>query len=174
MAGCERLRTSVDRFEALCILEPFFEEARSLFLDAGYELVARTRLAVSDEMADTERHFAACREDGELCLVAPHMVELPVPTVVAILAHEVGHATDFLYPGRFVLTADGIADRDLSQVSERQRGRWLRAWRERDDYVVELTADRLAESVYGSPIGYTGPCLLQSFRGGVPRPEYLR
>lgn len=174
MSACEPLTTSVSRIEALCILEPFYLEAQQLFLDAGFELVRRTRFAVGDDLHDTARHFAACRDDGELVLVAPELVELPVNTVVAILAHELGHACDFLYPARFQLTENGVSERALDNVSERQRLRWLSAWQQRDEHVIEVTADRLAELVYGAPIGYAGPCLLQTFRGGEPRPEELR
>jgi len=173
-AVCQPLETSVGRLEAQCILEPFFREALELFAEAGYDRVLRTRLGVSGQMHDSPRHFAGCREDGQLVLVAPEMVELPVPTVVAIMAHEVGHACDFSYPGRFSLTEDGIREFDLDQASETQRIRRLRAWQARDHHDIELTADRLAESVYGAPIGYSGPCMLQTFRGGELRPERLK
>lgn len=173
-AACQPLETSVERLEAQLILEPFFQEALELFQQAGYDRVSKTRFGISGDMHDSPRHFAGCREDGGLILVAPEMVELPVPTVIAIMAHEVGHACDFLYPGRFSLTESGIREFDFGEATETQRLRRLRAWQLRDSHDVELTADRLAESVYGTPIGYTGPCLLQTFRGGQPRPEHLR
>jgi hypothetical protein len=172
MVACEPAYTSVTRSEAHAILEPYVEEARRLFLEADLD-VSATRFAIQD-VHDSPRHFAACREDGGLIVAAPEMVELPEPTVVAILAHEFGHAVDFLHPGRYVLGREGAVSRDLETVSEEQRLRWLRAWQQRDNYVVEATADAIASAIYGAPIGYQGPCLLQSFRGGVPRPHHLR
>lgn len=170
---CPNLTTDVGHLEAFAILEPYAEEARQLFLDSGLSLIRSTRFEVAD-VHDSPRHFAACREDGGLILVDPLMVELPEPTVVAILAHEFGHAADFLYPGQFLLSETGLTVRDPSAASDRNRVRWVKAWEGRDDYVVEATADAIASHVFGSPIGYAGPCSLQTFRGGVPRPKTLR
>jgi hypothetical protein len=124
-------------------------------------------------MHDTPRHFAACRDDGRALVVAPELADLPYPTVIGIFAHELGHATDFLYPAEFwvdqrrrcVRLAD---NEDLDRVTLRRR------WEGRGDDEVEFTADAVAEYVTGAPIGYLGPCQLQAFAVGAARPEGLR
>lgn len=181
VAGCETLTTSLDRGEAAAILEPYFEAAREFFMEAGLERCRETRFAVSPTVHDG-RHFAGCRDDGRLVLVAPELVEIPDAFVVGILAHEFGHATDFLYPGEFVLRGDHVARRSRADAGEKQWARWLLAWQAthssrapEDADSVERTADAIARSVYGKPIGYAGPCQLQTFRRGEsPRPPGLR
>jgi hypothetical protein len=108
-------------------------------------------------------------------IVAPEMADLPSETVLAILAHELGHAVDFLYPGEFALGKDRkVMRRDLDGVDDQQRQRWVRGWQKRDDDAVEFTADGIAELVYGIPIGYCGPCKIQCFDRGQARPAGLR
>lgn len=177
MGACPELVTNVSLEEAEAILDPYFSAVRERFLEAGLERVTRPRLIVQRWVHDSPRHFAACREDGSEIVVAPELVELPQEILVGIAAHEFGHATDFLYPGEFWLgRGDKVTRRTLDDAgSETQWVRWQRAWRERSEDVVERVADGVASSVMGTPIGYLGPCWLQSFTGpGVPRPRGLR
>ncbi len=172
---CQELSTDVDIEEAHAILEPYFEAVRERFLDADLQKVAKTRLVVRSWVHDSPRHFGACREDATEIVLAPEIVELGQDIVVGIIAHEFGHATDFAYPGEFWLGRNGIERRGIADAgSETQWVRWRKAWGERDEDVVERVADAVASSVMGAPIGYLGPCLLQSFAGGIPRPAGLR
>lgn len=174
-----------DEEEALFIVEPYFEAARERyaeFFDRAQldgKKLAKVRLECSPEMHDTPRHFAGASTDGRRIVVAPEIVLLPEDTVAAILAHEFGHITDFLNPARFICDA---LDRQLvwfpsSETEDYREARTrvarMRQWRGRDDHTVEVTADLIAEVVIGKPIGYSGPCLLQGFDRGVPRPTSL-
>ena len=173
--ACQNLVTRVSPAEAFGILEPYFLELRGRFVERGFDRVKRARLTVLPEMHDTARHFAGTTTDGREIALAPEMVELDEHFVVGILAHELGHSADFLYPGEFVLGQnETIVRRDLDRIDDRQRQRWQRAWETRDPYVVEKTADLIASGVWGSPIGYAGPCKLETFEGGAPRPKELR
>jgi hypothetical protein len=181
---CPDLTTSATLEEAKAILEPYFIVAQERFVEARFTRVRRTSFKVTGRMHDSARHFAGTREDGLVVEVAPEMVEIGEEFVIAIMAHELGHATDFLYPGEFVLGHDeelvrrrrpGLVTDEVEDDPEaKQWKRWHRMWLKRDAYVVEKTADRIAEFVYEKPIGYTGPCLLETFEGGVPRPTELR
>lgn len=166
------------------MLEPFFVETRTLFCDAGFSRCSATKLEIDGEAHDTPRHFAGCRDDGRLILAAPEMADLPVDNVVAIFSHEFGHAVDFLYPTRFQLVVGELEERKGEWSEGRRlptaempaafaRG-VMRQWRGRDDDEVERLADAIAERVVGRPVAYTGPCLLQTFGAGAPRPEGLR
>lgn len=169
------LETDLSLEEAFAVLEPFYLEIRKSFVDSGYDRVKRTRLYVAPGIHDSPRHFGACRDDGCAIIVAPELAELPYPFVIGILGHELGHATDFLYPGEFTLDKDRRSSRrDMENVGDTQRARWMVTWEKRDADVVEYTADSIAEQVWGAPIGYAGPCLLQNFRVGNARPEGLR
>lgn len=173
--GCPELTTDLSDAEAEAVLEPYFVAARQRFLDYGLERLRTVRFGVSAKMHDSPRHFAATTTDGKKILVAPELAEVDEAIVVGITAHELGHATDFLYPGEFVLGHDEeIIRRSRDDVDEKQWHRWLSRWQARDDYVVEKTADLIAGLVWGTPIGYTGPCMLESFEQGVPRPRGLR
>lgn len=182
--GCPDTTTTATLEEAKAMLEPYFLAARERFVRAGFSKVIRASFKVTGSMHDTARHFAGTRDDGLVIQVAPEMVELAEEFVVAIMAHELGHATDFLYPGEFVLGRDeelvrrrragSVTDEGEDDAEAKQWKRWLRMWKERDAYVVEKTADVIAEHVWGKPIGYQGPCLLETFEGGVPRPVGLR
>lgn len=161
--------------EAHVVLEPYFEVIREDYLDHGLKKCKRTRLFVAPYLHDSPRHFAACKDDGSAILIAPELAEAPDSMVLAIMAHEFGHATDFLYPGEFVLGQGGPAMRRAEkEVEEKQWGKWLKAWHKRDDDVVEFTADAIAERVMGVPYGYHGPCLIQSFDAVRARPMGLR
>jgi hypothetical protein len=174
--GCADTETDLTTEEAHAIIEPYFLVVREQFLDAGLDRVRSVQLRCRRWVHNTPRHFAACFEDGSEIVVAPELAELGYDTVCAMLAHELGHATDFCYPGEFVLQGDRVERRrfdveDPQQV--KQWRKWRSGWKERDTDTVELTADAIAEHVMGVPIGYRGPCLLQAFEG-EPRPIGLR
>jgi hypothetical protein len=173
--------------EAEIVLDPYFEAVRVRFIEAGLRRTEKTKLEIDKGAHDKLRHFAAARDDGRLVIVAPEFADLPEDQVVAILAHELGHAADFLYPGRFQLAAGELIDWPSRSWSEEARKRKLedpdareafnraRQWSDRPKDEVERTADAIATLVFGRPIRYTGPCMLQSFsRGSSPRPLGLR
>ncbi len=161
--------------EAYVVLEPYYWAVRADYVKFGVGKVKRTQLFVAPQIHDSPRHFAACKDDGSAILLAPQLADLPPPIILAIIAHELGHATDFLYPGQFVLGKSGPArQRFEKEVEEKQWAKWLKAWHRRDDDVVELTADAVSELVMGVAYGYQGPCLLQSFDVTHARPMGLR
>lgn len=165
----------LDPSEAYSVLEPYFNVVRDEYLSAGLKKVKRVRLFVAPAMHDTARHFGACKDDGSMILLAPELADVADTVMLAIMAHEFGHATDFLYPGEFVLGDSGPAmRRSEKSVDEKQWSKWLKAWHQRDDDVVELTADAIAERVMGVPYGYQGPCWIQSFDASRARPMGLR
>jgi hypothetical protein len=171
---CADLTTDLSLEEALHVLEPFFEEIRDRYLAAGLERTKKTAIYVAPWVHDSPRHFAACSESGREIVVAPEMAELNYEIVVGILAHEFGHACDFLYAGEFVLANDGMRRRERSEGDDTQWVRWMHGWEKRDTDVVERTADAIAESVMHAPIGYVGPCQLECFCKGEARPQGLR
>lgn len=184
MGACPEIQSTVSLDEAHGILLPFFEAAREIYLEKkgtarreALGLLSRVRdceFFVAEDIHDSPRHFGACSETGKKIICAPELVMLTPDFVIGILAHEFGHAVDFLYPGEFALGPGGIVRRTRDDVSETQWLRWMRAWEARGADVVELTADGIAEAVWGKPIGYAGPCLLQNFRTGEARPQGLR
>lgn len=182
---CEFIRSELSCDEALAVLDPFFEAVREVFVaherqNGGSSRMQHVRVECAPWLHDTPRHFAGATEDGRRILVTPELVELPEETVVAILAHEFGHAMDFCYPARYVWTQDGLILQStvLTVTSDKRHvqavGAAMRQWRDRDSDAVERTADAIAEHVTGRSIGYTGPCLLQSLDIGVARPVGLR
>jgi len=164
------------------VLEPHFDAVRDVF--AGYcpepgaqlDLVKRTKMLVDPTVHDTYRHFACCRDDDLLIELAPEAADLPLENLVAILAHEVGHAVDFLYPGMWAPPsgrggpAIWIGDED-SKPARIWRGR---LWHERSTDQVEQAADAIGQAVTGRRISYCGPCMIQCFSGGRSRPRDLR
>lgn len=163
----------LDRVTAHSVVEPYFVAVQELAL-VRFPLTKGVRLEIHEDLHDTPRHFAGCRTDGKLIAFAPEAADLPEATLLAILAHEFGHAVDFLYPARWVLDANRKAvERRLEDADEEQVARWMRAWQNRDDDVIEFTADAIGELIAGRAIGYCGPCELQCF-GGKPRREGLR
>lgn len=168
------LPTPLTTDEALSVVEPYFEEMRRLYLDAGLRRVAETKLYCAPWMHDTPRHFAGCRDDGKVIVFAPELADQDEAVVAGILAHELGHAADFLYPGEFALRGREVVRRAREAAGDEQWQRWVRGWQGRDDDAVELTADGIAEWVTGARIGYSGPCHLQVFNRGVARPMGLR
>jgi hypothetical protein len=172
-----------DREEiAACVLSPHFDAVRDVF--AAFEpepgvklsLLRHTRLVVTAAARNGERHYARCRDDGRLIELAPEAVDdLDHEQLVAMTAHEFGHAADFAYPGSWVLMdprsraryAVWLGDRD-----DRAGRRWRRIWHDRSDDEIEWSADAIATAVTGIDIGYCGPCMIQCF-SGPPRPAGL-
>lgn len=174
--GCPEIETDLDCEEALLVIEPFFLEMRRIYVEeARLSRCSKTDVYCAPWIHDSARHFAACRDDGRVIVVAPELAELPVDTVVAIMAHEFGHAADYLYPAEFALGRDGEAyRRRRAQVDDTQWARWAKAWEHRDDDLIEATADAVAELATGNRVGYLGPCDLQAFDRGRARPQGLR
>jgi hypothetical protein len=182
-AACEFREANLSPSDALAILEPFFGEVRNVFVEYGYRRCADTQLEVDGEAHDTPRHFAGCRDDGLIIVAAPQMADLPVDNVVAIFAHEFGHACDFLYPTRFQLAGDELVihsgewerPREPTADMDAKASRAVMTqWKDRTDDDIEQLADAVAEAVLGKPIGYAGPCLIQTLQAGVRRPSTLR
>jgi len=164
---------------AYAILEPHYDAVRDFFAEARPQgapgplcKAQQTKLLVDDFVRDSPRHYAACRDDGRLIVLAPQAARLPIDTLVAIITHEFGHATDFLYPARFIGRRDGPAQ--WFPASAKKQGRMRRLWSERSDDQIEWDADSIAWAVTGKRIQYCGRCMLQCFSGGSPRPEGLR
>ena len=160
--------------EALVVLDAYFRVIQDQFVGFGLKRCGGTRLLCAAWIHDSPRHFAACTDDGLKIYAAPELADLPDQMVLAILAHEFGHATDFLYPAEFARGREGTHRRDFKEVSEKQVRSWISGWRGRDADSVEFAADGIAEFVMGFPIGYCGPCTVQCFEGGIPRPAGLR
>jgi hypothetical protein len=175
-AACAETRTELSCSDAYAVIEPYFLAMQEVFLESPALRKAKvTRLYVAPWVHDAPRHYAACRDDGKAIVVAPELAELDERMVLAILAHELGHACDFLYAGEFVLGKERSAQRrSREDFTEKQWAKWMRAWSERDDDTVEFTADAVAQLATGMVIGYTGPCQLQSFERGQARPQGLR
>lgn len=176
MSHCAPTQTDLSDEEALLVLEPYFEAMRESYLAAGLERCSLVRLEIDPAMHDTARHFAACQDDGRIVLLAPELAELPESTVLAIVGHELGHATDFLYPGEFAMGAEDAPAirRRPASMKPKHWHRWLRDWERRDADLVELTADAIAHYALGVRYGYRGPCLIQSFESTRLRPIGLR
>ena len=189
-----------DPFEvAATILAPYFESTRVAFAShvpapgaRSLARLARTRFRVSDEVADTHRHFAGTTEDGLWIVLAPSIIDLGPESATAIIAHEFGHAADFLYPADFLPPPRGSGP--VRWLGDEPDSRELRAWRahwsarsemarsnartpevEHAKDQVEWAADSIAESVVGQPIHYCGECMVQCWNPRAPRrPALLR
>jgi hypothetical protein len=167
---------------AAAVLQPHFDAVRDAFLayraDAdheGFVKLKKTKFVVDPKIRDSIRHFAACRDDGLLILFAPECVDLPDTTLVPIVAHELGHALDHLYPAEWMQGAGPGKARWIGDRGDSKMGRrWKRLWRERSRDQIEWTADGIAETVTGQKLGYCGACMLQCFNAGVERPAGLR
>jgi hypothetical protein len=173
----------VDIRRAGTVLEPFIEDVRDAYLAFGLKNIARTRVVVTERAREGKRHFAACRTDGSQILLSPDLIRLPVATAVGIIAHEFGHAADYLYPAAFERKFLGGAT--FRQYGLRSNDGVPRGvadrWRSRDDDEVEMSADAIAETVLSASekrpirIGYAGPCFLETIGAGIrPRPRGLR
>jgi hypothetical protein len=119
-------------------------------------------------------------------LCAPEIVvAIDVEQMVAILAHEFGHASDMAYPGQWVVIGPGREHQKavwIGDSQDRHAVQWReRLWHERSRDVIEWTADAIAELVTRRLIHYCGDCILQCFTPvkGAPkrytrRPKGLR
>lgn len=160
------------------------EHIRRIYIERGADKVKATKVRVEDWIRDKPRHFAACKTDGRLIVLASELALLPPKTMGAIIAHEFGHATDFFYPGSFMLDPRGelvVRPQGMRSNQSLPRG-VMERWDIRDPDSVEKTADRIAERIMGVKIGYCGPCNLQTMLMGTtdesgckyPRPIGLR
>ncbi len=150
---------------------------RRRYVGQGLDKIKRTKVVVTTQARDDGRHFAFCRTDGGLIGLAPEMIALPPATCLGIIAHEFGHAVDYLYPGAFCVASNGRVLGGLAGARSNQSvpNARYRLWLARDYDAVERTADAVAEKVLGVKIGYAGPCMLETINAGVrPRPPGLR
>lgn len=164
------------------ILAPHFDAVRDEF--ASFETtdgtvlskLKKTKFVVSKKAHDTARHFAQCREDGLLITLAPQMIDLPLENLIAIVAHEFGHAADFAYPGHWAMPEYGPGKAQwVGDVRDKKHGmKFLAMWDSRPHNQVEWAADGIAQAVLGLKITYCGDCLIQCFGGGVERPWGLK
>ncbi len=164
---------------AASILVPCFDSVRDKF--AAYEPVAgqsldkllRTRLLVDPAIADSERHYAACRDNGLEIIMSPDAADLPSENLVAIIAHEFGHAADFAYPGCWLFVSQ---DDPAVWVGRDGKGssKSRNLWNARSLDQIEWTADSIVLAITGHSVGYCGRCLVQCFEGGKKRPKGLR
>lgn len=165
--------------EAAMIIAPSFDAVRDVFVEAHGRLdgatdVSVVKLVINPARHDTERHFAACTTTGKRIEIAPEAVDLPLETLTAILAHELGHASDFLHPGRWEFIARDKPARWVADAASPEKKKALqRRWLNRDDDEIEWWADAIAYAITGRRVGYCGPCLLQCFDGAL-RPRGLR
>lgn len=146
------------------------ELVRKIFVDRGADKVSRTKVKIEDWVRDKPRHFAACKTTGDLIVLASELALQPPKVMTAIIAHEFGHATDFFYPGSFLIQPNGqISVRPQGMRSNQSLPRGVMSyWEQRSSDDIERTADRIAERVMGVKIGYCGPCNLQSFMHETP------
>ena len=184
---------------AATILAPYFDVTRALFCGHVPERASgplsklrRTKFRISDEVADTGRHFAGTTEDGLLIVLAPAIVDLGPESASAIIAHEFGHAADFMYPAGFLPPPRGSGPvRWLGDEPEsKELVAWRQYWHDRTEMgrsrdttpevenakdQIEWAADSIAESVVGRSIRYCGECLVQCWNPRAPRrPALLR
>jgi hypothetical protein len=177
---------------AALILQPHFDAVRDEFVrfspEKGVTLdrLKKTKIIVDPSIHDKPRHFAACRDDGLEIRCAPGIVvEVPVEQMVAVLAHEFGHAADMIYPGQWVVLGPGKKHQKavwIGESDDRNAVYWReRLWHERSRDEIEWTADAIAELVTGRLVHYCGDCVLQCFapQQGAPmqferRPKGLR
>lgn len=172
-----------DAAMSAAIILPHFDAVRDVFVEAHTALglsqdeldaLMNVELLINDDAHDTERHFAMTRGDGRQVILAPEAADLGIGTLVPIMAHEWGHVSDLLMPGRWLLLGRYEPAVWDGGASKKQSKRNYRRWLERTDDEIEWAADAIALAVTGKRIGYCGPCLLQCFGGGKPRPKGLR
>jgi len=167
---------------AAAVLQPHFDAVRDFWVEwhkakgTGLEAsIEAVELLVDPGIHDKERHFMATIDTGKRIYAAPEAADLPTDSLVAMLCHEFGHADDLQHPGLWLFKERErpavLLDRDHDPKNLR---RLERRWLNRDTDVIEWTADAIAYAVTGKKVGYCGPCLLQCFSGGEPRPEGLR
>jgi hypothetical protein len=167
-------------------LAPHFDATRDVFASFQpapddlpgmcLEELQRTRMVVDSAVHDSERHYGRCRDDGLLIEIAPEATQLPFEQLIAMLAHEMGHAADFLYPGCWVNTGEAEGESVwIGHLKTKPARVWRNTlWHERSDDHIEWDADAIAYTVTGLRMGYCGHCMVQCFSGGKARPEGLR
>ena len=164
---------------AALILEPHFDAVRDRF--AAYspkpgvrlDKLKHTKFVVDPGVRNSPRHYAACREDGRLVLLAPECVELPLENLVALLIHEMGHAADFAYAGRWIMSRPDEPAIWVGDDDGKQARKWSNLWNERSQDAIEQSADCIGWAVTGRKITYCGECMVQCF-SGIERPAGLR
>lgn len=174
---------------AYAVLQPHFDAVRDLFASfspaPGVKLakLIQTKFLIDAKVGRggtrlphcEGRHYAATRDDGLRMYFAPDFVTLPFETMVAILAHEFGHAADHTYPASWLMPPGGPGKATwIGQEDTRRHREWQRLWRDRSIDQIEWAADGIAEAVTGRRIGYSGACMLQRFDAGIERPVGLR
>lgn len=179
----------VEPEEAVVLLEPLFDAARDTFdeyekREHGTRQCRKVTFRVvpwkelEREHGYTRRNFAGTSTDGRRMIFAAEVVDLPSETVAAIIAHEFGHAVDFLHPGSYAVIDDELVryaePNSTDPRADRTAIARMRQWNARDKDTVERTADLIAEAATGQPIAYSGELLLQTFGEGPTRPEGLR
>ncbi len=191
MTACPILPDLIQDDEVVAtVLTPYFDATRDAYVafrpdgSTSLEKLRKTKFVIDAKNHNSGRHFASTRDDGMLMMFAPQIVELPVDTLVAILAHEFGHAADFAYPAHWLTR--GQADDEAKWIGDpsvsKQSRKWQRLWYEQNDRSgadanrdrIEWRADAIAFAVTGRRLGYCGDCVLQCFRGGIERPPGLR
>jgi hypothetical protein len=162
-------------------LEPYFDAVKDRFVEyepePGKRLtkVEKIVFVVEPAVHDSPRHFAACREDGGLMLFAPEILDLEDETALAIIAHEFGHACDFLYPAHWVTNGNSTTKATwIGDRKDKQARQWFSLWSSRTRHQVESSADSIAMTVIGKPIHYCGDCNVQCFRGTRKRDETIK
>lgn len=191
MTACALIPDPVEDDEVVAtVLAPYFDAARDTYVafkpdgETPLDKLKKTKFVIDPKMHNSGRHFAATRDDGLLMLFAPQIVELPVDTLIAILAHEFGHAADFAYPAHWLTRGqpDDAAKWIGDPTANKQARKWRRLWLDQNDQSadeanrdrIEWRADAIAFTVTGKRLGYCGDCLLQCFSGGIERPPGLR
>lgn len=172
---------------AAAIILPHWEAVRDVFSafvpgdDASLSKVNRIKFTVDSSFHDSPRHFAATTDDGLEMFFAPHIVDLDEEFFVAIIAHEFGHALDFLYPARWIMPpAQGRAVWIEDPHSYEAR-KWNKLWHTRSRDQIEWAADGIVWAVTGKRILYgaggcpeDSECTIQRFKNGFARPKGLR
>lgn len=167
-------RRALTEEQSLAILLPVWKDTVKVFARQGHSELGLAKFELDESMHDTERHFAGTTLDGKEMHVAPALVDMPLDTVEAILAHEAGHVVDFCNPGRWWFRLNEL--RYVADLPTKGLRKLLLSWKERDEDEVEHVADAIAELVTGRRIGYVGvgSCIVQTWDRGTPRPDGLR
>lgn len=118
--------------QARQVLRKYVDEARARYAHIGADL-KRTRVEVTHEAGGHSRHLAGCSEDGLHVIFAPELALMPEASIRAIVHHEFGHAADFTYPARWVMTRDGMRLLPVEDAAYR----WVRGRTGKDGRVLE-------------------------------------
>lgn len=158
------------------VLAPYFDAVRDKFVSydgASLKKLKKTKFLLEPSVHDSERHYAACREDGGLILFSPEVVHLEEESVVAIIAHEFGHAADFCYPAQWLVHYESRPAMWIGRGDTEGHRKWRKLWNKRNADQIEKAADDIAWAVLGKRITYCGSCYIQCFTGR-DRPKGLR